>query len=116
MAYPVSLFSRMTTVRGRSPGGARGDAGGRDWAADHAGRDRKVQDWWAAEIRGNGPESVGGRARKGIWNIPETRAGVLPADVDGQHCIELGCGTGYVPRGWPAAARGRLSWTTPRPS
>jgi SAM-dependent methyltransferase len=32
----------------------------------------------------------------GIWRIPETSAGLLPADMSGLACIELGCGTGYV--------------------
>ncbi len=32
----------------------------------------------------------------GIWGIPESELGLLPADMSGQHVIELGCGTGYV--------------------
>ncbi len=34
----------------------------------------------------------------GIWSVPETELGVLPADteIDGKDSIELGCGTGYV--------------------
>ena len=32
----------------------------------------------------------------GIWEIPESDAGLLPADMSGLTCIELGCGTAYV--------------------
>lgn len=32
----------------------------------------------------------------GIWTIPQSRLPVLPAEVDGQVAVELGCGTGYV--------------------
>ena len=31
----------------------------------------------------------------GIWDIPESEVGVLPA-VEGMDVVELGCGTGYV--------------------
>jgi SAM-dependent methyltransferase len=32
----------------------------------------------------------------GIWEVPESELGVLPADLDDRDSIELGCGTGYV--------------------
>jgi SAM-dependent methyltransferase len=32
----------------------------------------------------------------GIWRIPESEAGLLPADMSGLVAIELGCGTAYV--------------------
>ncbi|XOV88205.1 MAG: class I SAM-dependent methyltransferase [Pseudomonadota bacterium] len=32
----------------------------------------------------------------GIWHIPERELGLLPPDMSGMRCIELGCGTGYV--------------------
>jgi SAM-dependent methyltransferase len=32
----------------------------------------------------------------GIWGVPESEVGMLPADLDGLDAIELGCGTGYV--------------------
>ena len=32
----------------------------------------------------------------GIWDIPDSEVGILPADVAGMDVIELGCGTGYV--------------------
>jgi len=35
-------------------------------------------------------------ARWGIWEIPESEAGLLPKDMSGLNAIELGCGTAYV--------------------
>ena len=32
----------------------------------------------------------------GIWGIPESDTGLLPKDMSGLNCIELGCGTAYV--------------------
>jgi SAM-dependent methyltransferase len=32
----------------------------------------------------------------GIWGIPESEAGLFPADMSGLNAIELGCGTAYV--------------------
>lgn len=34
----------------------------------------------------------------GIWGLPDTEVTLLPPDLDGLACIELGCGTGYVSR------------------
>src|ERR1700732_838679 len=64
---------------------------------DHVPRNRAAWDRGAAEYAGPGlrgwaqPEPTWG-----IWHIPEARAGVLPADLEGRDSIELGCGTGYV--------------------
>src|ERR1700742_3483000 len=32
----------------------------------------------------------------GIFAVPESEVGLLPAAIDGRDSIELGCGTGYV--------------------
>jgi SAM-dependent methyltransferase len=32
----------------------------------------------------------------GIWDVPESELGLLPAVLDSKDSIELGCGTGYV--------------------
>ena len=32
----------------------------------------------------------------GIWGLPESDLGLLPEDMSGMNCIELGCGTAYV--------------------
>lgn len=42
----------------------------------------------------------------GIWGVPESRVGMLPADLAGRDAIELGCGTAYV-SAW-LARRGAL--------
>jgi SAM-dependent methyltransferase len=66
-------------------------------AGDHVPRNRAAWDRWAAEYAGPG---LRGWAQPepgwGIWQIPEARVGVLPADLAGRDTIELGCGTGYV--------------------
>jgi SAM-dependent methyltransferase len=32
----------------------------------------------------------------GIWSVPESEVGMLPAELGGRDAIELGCGTAYV--------------------
>ncbi len=65
--------------------------------AGHVRRNRAAWDRWAAEYAGPGLRNWGmAEPRWGIWNVAETQAGVLPADLDGRESIELGCGTGYV--------------------
>jgi len=34
--------------------------------------------------------------RWGIFSVPESEVGLLPAAIEGRDSIELGCGTGYV--------------------
>src|SRR4029077_4986878 len=76
---------------------------------DHVPRNRAVWDRWAEEYAGPG---LRGWAQPepswGIWQIPEARTGVLPADLAGLDSIELGCGTGDVSAwlGRPGAAAG----------
>jgi SAM-dependent methyltransferase len=65
--------------------------------ADHVRRNRAAWDRWAAEYAGPGLRLwAASEPSWGIWNIPEARAGVLPAELAGRDSIELGCGTGYV--------------------
>jgi SAM-dependent methyltransferase len=64
---------------------------------DHVLRNRSAWDRWAADYAAPGLRSwAAADPRWGVWGIPEARAGVLPADLDGRDSIELGCGTGYV--------------------
>lgn len=37
-----------------------------------------------------------GEPHWGIWEIPEREVGLLPEDMTGMACLEVGCGTGYV--------------------
>ncbi len=65
--------------------------------ADHVRRNRAVWDRLAGEYAGPGERLwAASEPTRGNWNITEAQAGVLPADLQGQHSIELGCGTGYV--------------------
>ena len=65
--------------------------------ADHVPRNRAVWDRWAADYAGPGLRMwTASEPMWGIWNIAEAQVGVLPADLAGRDCIELGCGTGYV--------------------
>jgi SAM-dependent methyltransferase len=64
---------------------------------DHVRRNRAHWDGEAA-----GYEAAGLRnweseePRWGIWRLPESQVGMLPAELEGREAIELGCGTGYV--------------------
>jgi len=65
--------------------------------SDHVLRNRLAWDQWAADYAG--PGLRGWEADEpswGIWSVPEADAAVLPATLDGQDSVELGCGTGYV--------------------
>lgn len=44
----------------------------------------------------------------GVWNEPDHRLGLLPADMSGCDAVELGCGTGYV-SGWMARRGARVT-------
>jgi SAM-dependent methyltransferase len=64
---------------------------------DHVLRNRAQWDRWAVEYEEPGRRNwASGEPRWGIWGVPETRVGMLPADLAGLDAIELGCGTGYV--------------------
>jgi SAM-dependent methyltransferase len=44
----------------------------------------------------------------GIWGVPESQVGMLPADLEGKDAIELGCGTAYV-SAWLARRGARVT-------
>ena len=75
---------------------------------DHVRRNRTLWDEWARKYAAAGEASW---ARDtpvwGIWGIPEARVGMLPAELDGQDAIELGCGTAYV-SAWMARRGARV--------
>ena len=63
----------------------------------HVLRNRSMWDQWAEEYVEPGVRNWSAAEPVwGIWGIPEAEAGVLPADLAGRDCVELGCGTGYV--------------------
>ncbi len=55
------------------------------WQKEATNYVKRAEDAWASD-----------QPFWGIWSIPETGTGLLPADMSGLACIELGCGTGYV--------------------
>jgi SAM-dependent methyltransferase len=66
---------------------------------EHVQRNRAAWDEWAPEYVDNGERSwrlAAGAEKWGIWDLPERELGFLPADLQGQDTIELGCGTAYV--------------------
>jgi len=64
---------------------------------EHVGRNRARWDVEAKDYVAGGERSW---AREepawGIWRVPESQLGVLPADLADKDAIELGCGTAYV--------------------
>ena len=83
---------------------------------EHVLRNRSMWDQWAEEYVEPGVRNWSAAEPVwGIWGIPEAEAGVLPADLAGRDCVELGCGTGYV-SAWLArrGARRPASTTPPR--
>ncbi len=50
----------------------------------------------------------------GIWGIPESHVGLLPEDMSGLSCIELGCGTAYV-SAWMCRRGARVVAIDPTP-
>ena len=60
-------------------------------------RNRSVWDRWAPDYAGAGLRNwAAAEPSWGIWDVPEARAGILSADLNGCDSVELGCGTGYV--------------------
>jgi SAM-dependent methyltransferase len=63
----------------------------------HVARNRAywdaMADDWVAPGRRNWQQA---EPHWGVWQIPESEAQLLPADLAGKDVIELGCGTAYV--------------------
>lgn len=59
---------------------------------------------WAAET-----------PRWGIFQIPETEVALLPADMTGLRCLEVGCGAGYV-SAWMQRRGGIVTGIDPTPA
>ena len=51
----------------------------------------------------------------GIWRIPESSTSLLPVDMSGRSCIELGCGTAYV-SAWMRRRGARVVAIDPTPN
>lgn len=63
---------------------------------EYALSNREVWQTWAADYVQAAREAWAGEPRWGIWGIPDTDVGLLPARLDGLRCVELGCGAAYV--------------------
>jgi SAM-dependent methyltransferase len=64
---------------------------------EHVARNRVYWDEQAADYVAGGERNwAAGEPSWGIWSIPESEAGLLPASLEGRDAIELGCGTAYV--------------------
>jgi SAM-dependent methyltransferase len=64
---------------------------------DHVARNRRFWNDYAPKWVEAGREDwEAAEPRWGIWRVPESEVGLLPAELEGKEAIELGCGTGYV--------------------
>lgn len=64
---------------------------------EHARRNRAYWDQLAAQYVGPAERNwAAGEPTWGMFHIPESAVGLLPAALDGRDVIELGCGTAYV--------------------
>jgi hypothetical protein len=67
---------------------------------DYVLRNRAHWDKWAADYEADGRRNwASDEPTWGIWGVPESEVGMLPADLAGLDAIELGCGTAYVSAG-----------------
>ncbi len=64
---------------------------------EHVARNRAAWNELAAEYEPDGRRNWSQEEPAwGIWSVPESELGVLPAELEGRDAIELGCGTAYV--------------------
>ena len=69
----------------------------------------------AAEYVEPAKRNWAGEPNWGIWGLPERDLKLLPDDLTGQRCIELGCGAGYV-SAWLARRGGEPIGLDPTPN
>jgi SAM-dependent methyltransferase len=75
---------------------------------EHVRRNRLLWDDWAREFAAAGERNWERETPTwGIWDVPESELGLLPADLEGKDAIELGCGTAYV-SSWMARRGARV--------
>ena len=64
---------------------------------EHVRRNRTLWDDWAKHYVAPAEDNwARDTPTWGIWSVPESQLGMLPADLAGKDAIELGCGTAYV--------------------
>jgi len=74
---------------------------------EHVLRNRAAWDADAVNYAEAGELAWGREPSWGIWGVPETELGLLPADMTGLDAIELGCGTAYI-SAWMARRGARV--------
>ena len=66
-------------------------------AGDHVARNREAWDRFAVDYVAGGRRNwASDEITWGIFDVPESRVGMLPSDLVDMDAVELGCGTGYV--------------------
>jgi SAM-dependent methyltransferase len=64
---------------------------------EHVARNRSFWNELSREYVESGREDwEAEEPRWGIWRVPESEVGLLPAELEGVDAIELGCGTAYI--------------------
>ena len=64
---------------------------------DHVRRNREAWNAYAPDYVAAGERNwAAAEPSWGIWAVPESQVGLLPADLAGKQAVELGCGTAYV--------------------
>ncbi|MEM7019612.1 MAG: class I SAM-dependent methyltransferase [Pseudomonadota bacterium] len=82
---------------------------------DYLQRNKAAWQKFAADFVEPGEQSWAGGPHWGIWQIPETDVNILPKDLSGKRCIELGCGAAYV-SAWLARRGGKVIGIDPTPN
>jgi len=82
---------------------------------DYALANREIWQGWAAEYVEDAHRAWSEEPRWGIWGIPDSGVGLLPDDLSGLRCLEIGCGTAYV-SAWMARRGGEVIGLDPTPN
>ena len=87
----------------------------REKTPDYAKGNREAWQGFAAEYVEAAQRSWASDPKWGVWGIPEADVSILPENLDGQRCIELGCGTAYV-SAWMTRRGGEAYGIDPTPN
>ena len=83
---------------------------------DHVGRNRAAWQKFAERYAGSGHRAWASTdAYWGIWRLAESDLNLLPKDLTGKRCLEIGCGTAYV-SAWMARRGGEAVGIDPTPN
>ena len=84
--------------------------------AEHARRNREAWQQFAARYADSGRAAWASTDPYwGIWKLPERELKLLPNDLTGKRCLEIGCGTAYV-GAWMARRGGQVIGIDPTPN